>query len=98
MLSHTFANVLVGIAVASWAALLGGIGYLIRSQRGDRARLNQTLTELQTYVAVAKVDDVRIVADVEHLKRQVPQLAENLAVLTEIVERHERWHERHDPT
>lgn len=28
--------------------------------------------------------------------RRLPTLAENLAVLAAFVERHERWHERHD--
>jgi len=66
-------------------------------------RLFKITDELDAGQASHAVDLANITARTTGLEvltaahdRRLPTLAENLAVLAAFVERHERWHERHD--
>jgi hypothetical protein len=87
---------LIELSVLS-TAVTGGIGYLItravgRSERRAREDANQ-----DTSLQLLQRDVTGLVTKVDRIERRQTVQGEELSAVGMLMERHERWHERHDP-
>lgn len=90
--------IIVAVIAALVTALLATIGWATTrvTSRGD----SRELRDAQTYLDVqqAKRDVQDLLGRAGTLERRTAVHGEELAALGAIMDRHEKWHERHDPT
>lgn len=71
-------------------AVLGGLGWATK-------KILDRLNGLGTWMIQSRAEHGEYTVDLTALNRAVPQIKEDLAILTREVERHLEWHESHRP-
>lgn len=80
------------------ASVLGGVGWMIVRAIGRSDRRESTETDHGTRLLLLERDVTALQSDLDQSKRHRAAMSEELSTLGALFERHERWHERHDPT
>lgn len=80
------------------AVAFAGLGWMIQRLIHSVDELRQKTGAQETVTAAHELRLTAVELVTHELARKMPQVSENLAVLAQVVEKHEGWHERHDPT
>lgn len=102
------ADVVIALAAGELAVLTGatlaaaGYGIRRRITRSDRDREADTGDRVDIILLQRDVTEIRDTvranrADLDRLSSRVATHGEELIQIGQLVERHESWHERHDP-
>lgn len=87
----------IGAVDALIAAVFGSLGWLIAraARRGDQ-RLRQDVSQ-DTRLALLEQRLITLEREQQSGARHRSAMSEELSTVAAILDRHERWHDRHDP-